>query len=54
MLKKMIRGAPMGSPTLFWALTLSAFTICILSACGESKCASIPLFFLVNGPNVEQ
>lgn len=45
MLKKMIPGAPMGSPTLFCALTLSVFAICILSACGESKCVLIPVFF---------
>lgn len=44
MLKKMISGAPMGSPTLFWGLTLSVFTICILSACGESKRALNPVF----------
>lgn len=44
MLKKMIPGAPMGSPTLFWGLTLSVFTICILSTCGESKRALIPVF----------
>lgn len=37
MMKNMRSDTPMGSPTLFWGLTLSVFTICICSTCGESK-----------------
>lgn len=46
MLKKMIPGAPTGSPTLFWGLTLSVLSVCVLSACGESKCLKSRDFFV--------